>query len=93
MSPDAASAAISKYTTTPAVTDPARCARPSRMSCGSMRRTSMYWTLIIITTIAQDKETSIIYGMPKMVKEAGLSDISLPLNRIAEEITKKMGVR
>ena len=46
-----------------------------------------------IYTIAQDKETSIIYGMPKMVKEAGLSDISLPLNRIAEEITKKMGVR
>lgn len=46
-----------------------------------------------IYTIAQDKESCIIYGMPRVVKEAGLADISLPLNRIAEEITKKMGVR
>ena len=45
-----------------------------------------------IYTIAQDRETSIIYGMPKMVTEAGLSDIVLPLEKIADEITKKVGV-
>ncbi len=46
-----------------------------------------------IYTIAQDKESSVIYGMPKTLTEAGLVDVSLPLTQIADEITKKMGVR
>lgn len=46
-----------------------------------------------IYTIAQNKETSIIYGMPKMVAEAGLADKVLPLDEIADEIIKKVGVR
>lgn len=37
-------------------------------------------------SIAQDEVTSIIYGMPKAVVEAGLADTVLPLSRIAEEI-------
>ncbi len=46
-----------------------------------------------IYTIAQDKDSSVIYGMPKMLTEAGLVDVSLPLSKIADEITKKLGVR
>lgn len=43
-------------------------------------------------TIAQNEETSIIYGMPKVVKEAGLADTVLPLEKIADEIIKKVGL-
>ena len=46
-----------------------------------------------IYTIAQDKDSSVVYGMPKMLTEAGLVDVSLPLSKIADEITKKLGVR
>jgi two-component system, chemotaxis family, protein-glutamate methylesterase/glutaminase len=37
-------------------------------------------------TIAQDEQTSIIYGMPKAAVDAGVVDRSVPLARIAEEI-------
>lgn len=36
--------------------------------------------------LAQDKETSVIYGMPKAVAEKGVVDRVLPLNEIAGEI-------
>ena len=46
-----------------------------------------------IYVIGQDEATSTVYGMPKVVYEAGLTDIVLPLNQIAEEITKNVGVQ
>ena len=45
-----------------------------------------------IYTVAQDEKTSIIYGMPKVVAESGLANRILPLDNIAEEINKKVGV-
>ena len=45
-----------------------------------------------IYVISQDEATSTVYGMPKVVYEAGLTDIVLPLGKIAEEITKNVGV-
>ncbi len=46
-----------------------------------------------IYVIAQDEATSTVYGMPKVVYEAGLTDVVKPLGAIAEEITKNVGVR
>ena len=46
-----------------------------------------------IYVIGQDEATSTVYGMPKVVYEAGLTDVVLPLDRIAEEITKNVGVQ
>ena len=43
--------------------------------------------------IGQDEATSTVYGMPKVVYEAGLTDVVLPLGQIAEEITKNVGVQ
>ena len=42
--------------------------------------------------VAQDEATSTVYGMPKVVYEAGLTDVVKPLGQIAEEITKNVGV-
>lgn len=39
-------------------------------------------------TIAQDAETCVVYGMPKIAIEAGVVDIIAPLDKIAEEIVK-----
>lgn len=41
-------------------------------------------------TIAQDKETSLIYGMPAAAVEAGAVTISLPLDKITEEIIQRL---
>lgn len=38
--------------------------------------------------IAQDEETSLIYGMPGEAVKAGVVDMSLPLNVIAEQLLK-----
>ncbi len=46
-----------------------------------------------IYTISQDQSTSIIYGMPRSVYEAGLTDKVVPLTEIANEIVKKVGVQ
>lgn len=43
--------------------------------------------------IAQNEETSIVYGMPKVVKEAGLVDEVLALDDISDAIIKNVGVR
>lgn len=46
-----------------------------------------------IYVIAQDKETSTVYGMPKVVAEAGLVNEVLPLRKISGAITQNVGVR
>ena len=43
--------------------------------------------------IAQDEKTSTVYGMPKVVIDAGLTDIVVPLEDVAHEITKNTGVK
>ena len=45
-----------------------------------------------IHVIAQDEPTSVVYGMPRAVAEAGLSDEILPLDDIAGAIIKNVGV-
>ncbi len=41
--------------------------------------------------ITQNEQTCVVYGMPRAVEEAGLSDVSVPLKQIAETISKKLG--
>ena len=45
-----------------------------------------------IYVISQTKETCIVYGMPKVLAEAGLSDEVVPLEKIADSIIKIVGV-
>lgn len=46
-----------------------------------------------IYVIAQDEATSTVYGMPKVVKEAGLVDEVVPLEKVSDAIIKNVGVR
>lgn len=46
-----------------------------------------------IYVIAQNESTSTVYGMPRAVYEAGLTDEVVPLNKISEAITRITGVR
>lgn len=46
-----------------------------------------------IFTIAQNRETCVVYGMPKAVVEHGLADVVLPLGEIGKTINMKTGVR
>ncbi len=41
--------------------------------------------------LVQDQPTSVVYGMPRAVQEAGLADETLPLNRLAERIAELVG--
>ena len=43
--------------------------------------------------IAQDAATCTVYGMPKAVATAGLTDVVVPLGEIAQEIILRVGVR
>ncbi len=43
-------------------------------------------------TIAEDEKTCIVFGMPKAAIETGKVDFIVPLNKIADEINKIMGV-
>lgn len=43
--------------------------------------------------IAQDEETSVVYGMPKSVARAGLVDQVVPLEQVAQEIILNVGVK
>lgn len=45
-----------------------------------------------IYTIAQSKDTCVVYGMPKAIVDSGIADVVLPLEEIGQEITKKTGV-
>lgn len=42
--------------------------------------------------IGQDEESSVVYGMPRALYEAGLTDEVVPLDKIAERIIKNVGV-
>ncbi|MGB4661432.1 MAG: chemotaxis-specific protein-glutamate methyltransferase CheB [Mobilitalea sp.] len=46
-----------------------------------------------IYVIAQNEETSVVYGMPKVIRDAGLVDEIVALNDVADAITKNVGVR
>lgn len=46
-----------------------------------------------IYTIAQSKETCVVYGMPRAIVANGIADAVLPLEEIGKEITKITGVR
>lgn len=46
-----------------------------------------------VHVIAQDQPTSTVYGMPKSVVNAGLSDQVIPLEQIAQEIILNVGVK
>ena len=45
-----------------------------------------------IYVIAQDEATSVVYGMPKAIADSNQTDEILPLNKIADAITKNVGV-
>ncbi len=45
-----------------------------------------------IHVIAQDEDTCVVYGMPKAIAKAGLTDEVVPLNQVAAAITKNVGV-
>lgn len=46
-----------------------------------------------IHVISQDQESSTVFGMPKAVAAAGLSDQTVPLEQIAQEIILHVGVK
>lgn len=46
-----------------------------------------------IYVIAQDKESSVVYGMPRAIAQADAVDEVVSLRKIAEAITKHVGVR
>jgi two-component system chemotaxis response regulator CheB len=43
------------------------------------------------TVFAQDKDSCVVYGMPRVVVEAGLADAVLPLEEIADAVGKAVG--
>lgn len=45
-----------------------------------------------IHVIAQDEESCVVYGMPRNIVNAGLSNQVVPLERIAQEIITNVGV-
>ena len=45
-----------------------------------------------IYVIAQDEATSVVYGMPKAIADSNQTDEVLPLEKIADAITKNVGV-
>ncbi len=40
--------------------------------------------------ITQSAESCVVYGMPRAIDEAGLADLSLPIERIGDEITSRI---
>lgn len=42
--------------------------------------------------ITQSEESCVVYGMPRAIDEAGLSDISLPLDQISKEICRRLNM-
>lgn len=43
--------------------------------------------------IAQNADSCVVYGMPKAIAEAGLTDEVVPLDQVAKSILKNVGVR
>lgn len=46
-----------------------------------------------IYTLTQDETSCIVYGMPRCIVRAGLSDREVPLEKIAQEIVRCVGVQ
>jgi len=46
-----------------------------------------------IHVISQNAETCVVYGMPKAIEESGVVDEVVPLEKVAETITKNVGVK
>ena len=46
-----------------------------------------------IFTISQDEVTSVVYGMPRAIRNAGLSNVVVPLQEVASTIIMNVGVR
>ena len=46
-----------------------------------------------LRVIAQNEETCVVYGMPKAIYEAGVVDEVVPLDEVAQTITKNVGVK
>ncbi len=46
-----------------------------------------------IHVISQSAETCVVYGMPKSIEESGVVDEVVPLEKVAETITKNVGVK
>lgn len=42
-----------------------------------------------VYVIAQDRDTSTVYGMPKNIVQAGAADVELPLGKIGQEIVRE----
>jgi two-component system chemotaxis response regulator CheB len=42
------------------------------------------------TVLAQDEASSVVWGMPGFVAQAGLADRILPLSQMAQEITRRV---
>ena len=45
------------------------------------------------TVLAQDQASSVVWGMPGAVTQAGLADEVLPLDRVAEAIVRALPAR
>lgn len=43
--------------------------------------------------IAQDRESCVVYGMPRAIAETGLTDEVVPLEQVAKSILKNVGVK
>ena len=46
-----------------------------------------------VHVISQDEQSCVVYGMPKSVVKAGLSDETVALSMIAQEIILHVGVK
>ncbi len=46
-----------------------------------------------IHVIAQNEETCTVYGMPRSIVQTGLADVIVPLDEVADQIIKEVGVQ
>ena len=46
-----------------------------------------------LSVIAQDEKSSVVYGMPRAIYEAGVVDEVVTLSDVAKAITKNVGVK
>lgn len=46
-----------------------------------------------IYVVAQDEASCVVYGMPKSIYEAGMTDEVVPLDQVAQSILKNVGVK
>lgn len=46
-----------------------------------------------VRVITQSKETCVVYGMPKAADQAGITNVSAPIDRVADAIRKELEVK